>query len=224
MNLTAVFLHGFGVRYDLPISLPLYLFAAGAVVAVSFVMVAVFAGEKLGERAVQYPRRELRFLRGLPRVRWLRALVGALGVLYLLLIVVTGWFGSATPERNPAEYLTWIYFWAGLVMLNGLIGPIWDAFNPFRALDSLARWLRRAPAADPRAPDPLERFGIWPAAFLYFCFAWLELASGYSNRPWLLAWVAFGYTVFTVAGMQRFGAASWLSHFEFFTVLFSILR
>ena len=224
MRLTALFLHGFGVRYDLPISLPLYLFAAGAVVAVSFVMVAVFAGEKVGERAVQYPRRELRFLRGLPRVRWLRALLGALGVLYLLLIMVTGWFGSATPERNTAEYLTWIYFWAGLVMLNGLAGPIWDAFNPFGALDSLVRWLRRAPAADPAAPDPLARLGIWPAAFLYFCFACLELTSGYSNRPWLLAWLAFGYTVFTVAGMQRFGAASWLRHFEFFTVLFSILR
>ena len=54
MSLTALFLHGFGFRYDLPISLPLYLFAAGAVVAVSFVMVAVFAGEKLGERAVEW--------------------------------------------------------------------------------------------------------------------------------------------------------------------------
>jgi hypothetical protein len=166
MRLTAVYLHGFGIRYDLPISLSLYLFAAAAVVAVSFVMVAVFAGDRLGERAVQYPRRELRFLRGLPNVHWLRALFGTLGVLFLLAIVITGWFGSTTPERNPAEYLTWIYFWAGLVMLNGLIGPIWDAFNPFRALDSLVRWIRRAPAADPKAPDRLERGGIWPAAFL----------------------------------------------------------
>jgi hypothetical protein len=59
---------------------------------------------------------------------------------------------------------------------------------------------------------------------LYFAFVCLELTSGYANRPWLVAWLALGYTVFTVVGMQRFGAASWLEHFEFFTVLFSILR
>ena len=224
MRLTTLFLHGFGVRYELPAALSLYLFVAAAVVAVSFVMVVVFAAEKVGEQAVQYPRRELRFLRGLPGVRWLRAILGGLGVLYLLVIMITGWFGTATPDRNPAEYLTWIYFWAGLVMLNGLIGPLWDALNPFRALDSLVRWIRRASTADTQEPDPLERVGIWPAALLYFCFACLELTSGYSNRPWLVAWLAFGYTVFTVAGMQRFGAAPWLRHVEFFTVLFSILR
>jgi hypothetical protein len=224
MRLAAIFLHGFGVRYDLPAALSLYIFAAAAVVAVSFVMVAVFASEKVGERAVRYPRRELRLLRGLPGVRWLRAVLGGFGVLYLLAIIVTGGFGTTTPDRNPAEYLTWIYFWAGLVMLNGLIGPLWDAFNPFSALDALVRWIRRAPAADPNTPDPLERVGIWPAAFLYFCFACLELTSGYSNRPWLVAWLALGYSIFTVAGMQRFGAEPWLRHFELFTVLFSILR
>jgi hypothetical protein len=224
MSLAAVFLHGFGARFDLPASLSLYLFAAAAVVAVSFVMVVVFAGERVGERAVQYPRREVRLLRGLPRVGWLRALTGGFGVLFLLAVIVTGFFGPTQPERNPAEYLTWIYFWAGLFVVNGLVGPVWDAVNPFRALDGVVRWARRAPTPEPGARDPLERVGVWPAAVLYFSFAWLELASGYSNRPWLVAWVALGYTVFTVAGMQRFGAASWLGHVEFFTVLFSILR
>jgi hypothetical protein len=224
MSLVAVFLHGFGARYDLPASLSVYLFAAAAVVAISFVMVVVFAGERVGERAVQYPRRELRFLRGMPGVAWLRALTGTFGVLYLLAVIVTGWFGSSQPDRNPSEYLTWIYLWAGLFMLNGLVGPIWDAINPFRALDSLVRTVRRAPAPDRGRPDPLASVGLWPAIVLYFCFAWLELASGVSNHPVVVASVAFGYTIFTVAGMQRFGAASWLGHFEFFTVLYSILR
>ena len=219
----ALYLHGFGVRYDLPLSLSLYIFSAAAVVVISFVLVAVFAAGKVGPAAVRYPTRELTFLRGLPRVRWLRALGGVYGVLFLLAVMVTGWFGSGQPDRNPAEYLTWIYFWAGLVVLTGLVGPIWDWVNPFRALDSLLRSVRGTP--DPAgAPDALARLGIWPAAFLFFCFACLELTSGYANRPWLVAWLALGYTVFTVAGMQRLGAASWLSHFEFFTILFSILR
>ena len=57
-----LFLHGFGQRYDLPIALPVYLFAAAAVVVLSFLMVVLFAGERQGQRAVSYPRRELRFL------------------------------------------------------------------------------------------------------------------------------------------------------------------
>lgn len=219
-----IFLHGFGVRYDLPLSLSLYIFTAAAVVVISFVLVAVFAAEKVGPSAVSYPRAEVGVLRGLPRVRWLRALGGVLGVLYLVALMVTGWFGSAQPEKNPAEYLTWIYFWAGLVVLGGLLAPLWFWFNPFRALDSLFRRIRRVPdpSAGPNAPDRLARTGVWPAAFLYFCFACLELTSGYSNRPWLVAWLALGYTVVTVAGMQVYGARTWLDHFEFFTIIFSI--
>ena len=223
MTAGAILLHAFGPRYDLPLSLALYLFSAAAVVVVSFVLVAIFAGERVGEGAVKYPRWELRALRGLPGVAWLRAICGAFGVLYLLGVMITGWFGSSTPTSNPAEYMTWILFWAALVLLTGLIGPIWDAINPFRALDGLLGWLRRASPPDPPAADPLQRVGVWPAVVLYFAFVCLELTSGYANRPWLVAWLALGYTVFTLIGMQRFGAASWLEHFEFFTVLFSIL-
>src|SRR4030081_120525 len=145
IRLMTVLLHGFGVRYDLPLSLSLYIISAAAVVVISFVLVAVFASEKVGPTAVQYPRRELTFLRGLPRVGWLRALGGALGVLFLLAIIATGWVGAGRADGNPAEYLTWIYFWSGLVVLTGLVGPIWDWVNPFKALDSLIRRIRRVP-------------------------------------------------------------------------------
>jgi hypothetical protein len=218
-----IFLHGFGVRYDLPLSLSLYIITAAAVVVISFVLVAVFAGEKVGPTAVEYPRRELTLLRGLPRLRWLRVLGGTLGVLFLLAIMVTGWFGSSKPDGNPAEYLTWIYFWAGLVVLTGLLGPGWDWVNPFEALDALIRSVRGISDPSATGPDRLARVGIWPAAFLFFSFACLELTSGYANRPWLVAWLALGYTVLTVGGMQWFGARSWLQHVEFFTILFSIL-
>src|SRR2546428_42234 len=141
------------------------------------------AAEKVGAKGVESPRRGRAFLRGLPRVRGLRVLGGTLGVVFLLAIMATGWFGSSKPDGNPAEYLTWIYFWAGLVVLTGLLGPIWDWVNPFRALDSLIRRIRGA--ADPPAgeADRLAGVGIWPAAFLFFCFACLELTSGYANRP-----------------------------------------
>src|SRR5256885_14633540 len=90
----APLLHGFGVRYDLPISLALYLYAAAGVVVVSFVMVAVFAGDRVGARAIRYPRIEVGWLTRLGRSPAPRAIGGALGVLGLAAIGLTGVAGS----------------------------------------------------------------------------------------------------------------------------------
>jgi hypothetical protein len=54
---THILLHGFGPRYDLPIATALYLYAAGGVVFISFVLVVLFAGDRVGATAVEYPRR-----------------------------------------------------------------------------------------------------------------------------------------------------------------------
>ncbi|HXM56617.1 MAG TPA: hypothetical protein VOB72_14570, partial [Candidatus Dormibacteraeota bacterium] len=215
----APLLHGFGARYDLPISLALYLYAAAGVVVVSFVMVAVFAGDRVGTRAIRYPRFEIGWLTRLGQSPVPRAIGGVLGVLGLLAIVVTGFAGSQEPTRNPAEYLTWIYFWAGLVILSGLVGNLWTLFNPWSAIyDVTLGRLRRGPVAT--LPDVL---GVWPAVAVYFLFATYELASGVSNRPWLVATLALVYTAITLAGMTIFGRDQWLTRAEGFTVLFGLV-
>ena len=53
--------HGFGERYDLPVPLGLYLFGAGAAVALSFVMMGVFVQEwdrRLRLPSMQHPALE----------------------------------------------------------------------------------------------------------------------------------------------------------------------
>jgi hypothetical protein len=214
----APLLHGFGVRYDLPISLALYLYAAAGVVVVSFVMVALFAGDRVGARAISYPRRESRLLTRIGRTPYPRAVGGAIGVLGLLAIIVTGLFGSQQPTRNPAEYLTWIYFWAGLVILSGLVGNLWVLLNPWAAIYDVT--LGRRPRPVRTLPEWL---GIWPAAVAYFLFAAFELASGVSNRPWLVATLAIVYSVVTLAGMAVFGRDQWLTRAEGFSVLFGLV-
>lgn len=218
MNL-AVFLHAFGARYDLPISVALYLFAAAGVVVVSFVMVAIFAGERVGERAVRYPRLPAPLLLAIGRTAVFRAITGTLGLLGLLAIIVTGFFGDQNPARNPAEYLTWIYFWAGLVILSGLAGNLWTLLNPWSAIYDLITWGRRP---KPRLALP-NWVGVWPAAVVYLLFAMFELASGVANRPWLVATLAVLYSVLTLAGMALFGRDRWLQSCEGFTVLFSVV-
>jgi hypothetical protein len=212
-----LFLHGFGTRYDLQGPLFLYLFAAAGVVVVSFVMVVLFAGDKLGEEAVAYPRRHAAWLDGAANAAWPRLVGGMVGVAGLLAVIVTGLFGSQNPFYNPAEYLVWVYFWAATVILAGLVGNLWKLLNPWAAIYSLVRRQEPRPARDS------TRFGIWPAIATYFVFACLELTSGVANRPALLAGLTIIYTVFTLAGMFVFGARPWLSSVECFTVLFDIV-
>ena len=218
MNLV-VLLHAFGARYDLPLGLALYLFAAAAVVVVSFVLVATFAGDRIGQRAVRYPRLAAPSLHAIGRSPVFRAITGAIGVLALLAIIVTGLLGTANPARNPSEYLTWIYFWAGLVILSGLVGNLWTLFNPWSAIYDLLTLGRR-----PKAPLALPRaLGVWPAAFVFLAFVMFELVSGVANRPWVVATLAIIYSIVTLVGMVLFGRDRWLQRCEGFTVLFSVV-
>jgi hypothetical protein len=213
-----IFLHGFGPRYDLPAPLFWYLFAAAGVVVISFVLVVAFAGEQVGPKAVQYPRRPVPFLLRLAQSPWPRAVGGTIGFLALLAVVIAGLFGSSNAALNPAEYLTWIYFWAGLVILSGLVGNLWYLLNPWAAIyDLVTRFVRLGPVWK------LPRVGVWPAAAAYFAFACLELTSGMANEPWFVAVLALAYSAVTLAGMILFGRDEWLEHCEAFTVLFGII-
>jgi hypothetical protein len=182
MSASGIVLHGFGLRYDLPAPLYWYLFAAAGVVVVSFVLVVVFAGEQVGAKAVQYPRRAVPSLLSLARSPAPRVVGGTIGVLALVAIIVTGLFGSSNAALNPAEYLVWIFFWVGLVILSGLLGNLWYLFNPWTAIyDLLSRFMRLGPVWK------LPNVGVWPAAAAYFSFACLELTSGMANRPMVVA-------------------------------------
>jgi hypothetical protein len=213
-----ILLHGFGQRFDLSVPLYLYLFAAGGVVFLSFVLVVLFAGEHVGAKAVEYPRREARWLLPLARSRWPRLAGGLVGVIALAATIVTGFSGSSTAFVNPAEYIVWIFFWAVTVILSGIVGNLWYLLNPWAAIfDAVSR------IAPVRPRLRLPEVGVWPAMAAYFCFACLELTSGMANRPAIVALAALVYSVLTLAGMFLFGRDAWLTHCEAFTVLFDIV-
>lgn len=218
MTVGVVLLHGFGLRYTLPIPLALYLYAAAGVVVLSFVLVVLFLGTSTGPESVRYPRFSAPFLVPLARSSATRVVGGIIGVLALAGAIVAGFFGSPQPTENPSEYITWIFFWAGLVILAGLVGNLWAWLNPWTAIHDVI-WRRPYPA---RLTLP-DHLGIWPAVVVYFGFAGFELASGVANRPALVALFALLYTLATVAGMALFGRDVWLSRVEGFTILFDIV-
>lgn len=213
-----ILLHAFGPRYDLPISLALYLYAAAGVVVISFVMVAVLLGERVGESAIRYPTWPAPLLTRIDRSPWSRRIGGLIGLAALAVVIVTGLFGNNNPFFNPAEYLVWIYLWAGLVILTGLVGNLWEYLNPFAALDGLIRRVY-----DPAPRELPKRLGVWPAIVLYYCFVFLELASGVANQPKLIGALALIYTLLTLVGTLTFRRQAWLSRVEFLTVLFDVV-
>jgi hypothetical protein len=218
MTLASLFLHGFGPRYDLPIARALYLYAAGGVVFLSFVLVVLFAGEKVGDKALTYPRRTVPWLVPIARSPWPRIVGGTIGVIALVTVVITGLFGPTNNFYNPAEYIVWIFFWAMTVIVSGLVGNLWYLLNPWTAIyDAVARFAPIKPRGK------LPEVGVWPAAAAYFAFACLELTSGMASRPFAVAVSALVYTAVTLGGMLWFGREAWLSHCEGFTVLFSIV-
>lgn len=217
-----VLAHGFGIRYDLPVPLYLYLIAAGTVVVLSFVLVALFLGRREGDR--DYPRLcldPLPVVGPLSRGPVPRLVGGTIGVLVLLAIIVSGLLGAPDATGNPAEYLLWIYFWAGTVLLSSIVGNLYALLNPFSAIyDVAARRLRGAGRGLRPYPSGL---GLWPAVAGYFLFAFFELASGQSANPRSVAAAAILYTVYTLGMMVVFGRDTWLEKGETFSVLFRFI-
>jgi len=216
--MTHVLLHGFGPRYDLPIATALYLYAAGGVVFISFVLVVLFAGDRVGPKATDYPRRAVPWLLRIALSPWPRIIGGLIGVAALVVVVITGLFGSSNAFYNPSEYVVWILFWATLVVLSGLVGNLFYLLNPWTAIyDALARVFH------PRPVWKMPGVGVWPATAAYFAFACLELTTGLAVRPQIVALAAIVYTLVTVTGMFLFGRDEWLEHCEAFTILFGIV-
>ncbi len=196
----------------------LYLFAAAAVVVLSFVLVAYFAGEQVGAKALEYPRLRVGWLTAAARSGIPQLVGGVFGVAALVAVIVTGLAGTQNPTLNPAEYLTWIYFWAALVILSGFVGNIFALTNPWAAIyAAITKVVPVRPAY--RLPDWV---GIWPAVVGYFGFACLELTTGQASHPRVVGTLALVYTLVQLAGMLLFGR-EWLQRCEAFTVLFGIV-
>ena len=210
--------HAFGQRYDLPAPLWMYLSGAGAAVALSFVVMALFL------RSTPTTALPSLALSTSPVSRWLAhpGFVGCLRVISVaifLLVLATGFFGVQSPLKNFAAPMVWIIWWIGLAIVSALLGDLWRVINPWRTLFGWGEKLLGR-AGEPR-PYPVG-LGYWPAVFLFAVFAWLELVSQTGESPRQLAYLIVIYSIITLWGMALYGRESWLTHGEAFTVAFSL--
>jgi len=216
--------HGFAKRYDLPIPLGFYLGGAGAMVAVSFLLLALFARDWPAGRDGRPAEIPLPAAGRFLSQPWIVATLRALSAAMLLLIVFAGFIGNADPYKNIGPTFVWVIWWVGMMFVNTFIGDVWAVVNPWNAwfagVEALLSRLRPGARLDFGDPYP-PRLGVWPGVILFLAFAWLELIWGEGEDPASLARAIVGYSLLTWAGMAVFGRRVWLDHGEAFTVVFA---
>ena len=154
----------------------------------------------------------------------LRIVVQALSVVLFVLVWISALFGDTDPFRNLAP--TWIYviFWLGVPALSVLLGNVWRALSPWRAIADLFVWVRELGGGEARAlAEYPERLGRWPGAVALFAFAALELAYSDPASPRALGFAIAVYTYVALFGMAAFGRDTWVRYGEGFAVYFGLL-
>lgn len=209
--------HGLVGKQDLPI--PKWLFGWGA----SIVLVASFVG-----LAVLWPKPRLehapeRRLTRVPRI--LDPLAGIVGVALFALVVYAGFEGSQTTTNNLTPTFVFVLFWVAVPLVSPLVGDIFMALNPWRAIARGGAWAavklsRRELPVPLRYPAVLGR---WPAAIGIVAFAWIELVYSGRGDPSNLAVLALAYAAIQLVGMSLYGIDAWNRYGDAFGVYFGLL-
>jgi hypothetical protein len=214
--------HGLVVRSDLPIPEWLFAWAAAIVLLVSFAALAVLWPK---------PRLQEERWRPLPggvgkvlASRPLELVTGTIGVGLLGVVVYSGFRGTQVTQGNFASPFVYVIFWVGLVAASVLLGDVYRAFNPWRALGRAVAWVAQK-AAGEDLPAPLEYpkwLGRWPAALGILLFTMLELVHSDQGKPQNVATGALVYSVVMFVGMALYGVEAWSSRGDAFSVYFNL--
>jgi hypothetical protein len=114
----------------------------------------------------------------------------------------------------------------GPVLVSVLLGDVFRAFNPWRAIGRAISGGFRLVAGE-SAPTPFSypaRFGRWPAVIGVLLFVWLELIAGggAAPTPHKVAVATVVYSVITFACMALFGVEEWIARGETFNAYFGM--
>ncbi len=211
--------HGLVGRQDLPIPRWLFAWAAAAVLVVSFVALATLwpkprleQQSAAGRRVIPWPERPLEIV------------FGALGVAAFVVTVYAGLAGTQTETANLAPTTIYVVFWVGIPVLSVLLGNVFRAVNPWRAVGRVVGTLVARFGGD-ATPEPLaypEKLGHWPAAFGILAFTWVELVYADRNDPSQLALMALAYAGVQLVGMSLYGVEQWTRRADAFSVVFDL--
>lgn len=216
--------HALVGRKDLPV--PAWLFAWGA----SLVLIISFALLSVAWTTARLQKEDWR-----PTPRWFsravlnpltQVICGLVGVFLLFLVLYAGFRGIEDPTHNFSIIFVFYTFWLGMVVLSVLLGDVFRAFNPWRAIGRVVSGGFRLVAGQ-SAPTPFrypEWLGRWPAVLGVLLFVWLELIAGggIAPTPHKVAVATVIYTTITFVCMALFGVEEWIGRGEAFNAYFGM--
>ena len=206
--------HSFGTPYNLPVPFWMYAYGASATLAVSFAIVAYFAGVPINVERIARSGEAV----GLRIPGPLLGVLRAISVGLLILCIATGLFGTRNVYTNFNMTFFWLVFALGFLYLTALIGDLYALINPWRVLCDGFVAVTRLPAGLTSYPAWLA---YYPALVLYASFIWIELFG--HSEPFSLAVVLIAYTAVNCCGAALFGRAAWFRYGEFFAVMFRLV-
>src|SRR5215469_1790176 len=209
--------HALAQRYDLPLPLGYFLSGCGAVVAVTFVIFAIFfrkgdVAKISGGVILTVP------LSNIPV-----ASLPPLSLAALTSLVLAGLFGNPSTFKNITPVSVWVIWWVGFGFLAAFVGNIWPLINPWTIAFDLAqtvtrRWLKIL-SFHLSYPSWLA---VWPSCLLFLLFAWLELVAPARDVPRNIAIGILAYSFLTWTGFGAFGRDIWLKNGEVFSLAFGL--
>jgi hypothetical protein len=215
--------HGIGGVRDLPVPDWLFFWGGAVVLVLSFLALGtLWKSAQLERRAAGRPLPER--LERVLRSRALHALAGLVSAALLALVFLTALIGEQSSAQNLAPTFVYVVFWLGIVPLQVLLGDVWRVLNPWLAVANGVAWAWRKVGQEWTPPLVYpERLGVWPAAFLLFCFAALELCYSEPASPRALALAIALYSYAMWFGMAAYGRREWTQHGDAFSVYFGLL-
>jgi hypothetical protein len=208
--------HGLVGKQDLPIPRWLFAWAATVVLVVSFVGLAALWPRPRLERVQE--RRVLR----VPAI--LEVLCGIAGVAAFVITIWAGFAGTQTATANLMPTVVYVIFWVAIPFTTLLLGNVFAAFNPWRAVARGVAWAFTR-GGRREAPAPLAYptwLGRWPAALGILFFAWVELVYVNRDDPTTLAIMALLYAATQLVGMSLYGIEPWTRNADAFAVYFRL--
>jgi hypothetical protein len=140
------------------------------------------------------------------------------------LCVYAGFAGTQIPTNNLIDTMIYVIFWVGFVAVNALLGDVFKAFNPWRAVARFVAWIARwVNAGESPEPLPYPRWlGRWPAVLGIFAFAWVELIYVNKQDPSTLSIMALAYAAAQLVGMSLYGIDTWNDRGDAFANYFAM--
>lgn len=217
MNIVIPFAHGIVGKRDIPIPDYVFGWAAGVVLILSFVGLAVLWPKPILQPE---PAKRLCFFPTL----LVDIVCGVIGVALFGIVVYAGFAGVQVGTANLEPTFIYVTFWVGLAFASLLFGNVFGPFNPWRALARAVAWVGKTVSRG-SLPEPIAYprwLGRWPAAAGILCFAWLELVYSNKDDPSTLSVLALAYAAIQLVGMSVYGIDTWTERADAFAVYFGL--